>query len=141
MGFFLKFFFKIWAREKNIENPKGFLEEKEYKPGEKAAPWSNYEKDRYKIHVPISDSQVGKVYLCHNTRKTVLDLRWGNGYSDMNQQEYYFVKWGGCSLSNYSWFCYRLTKRPKVKSKIGKQETTGERRKIKMLLTRQSFFY
>lgn len=64
------FFGYLREREKNIENPKDFSEEKEYyKPGEIAAQWSNYEKGRCKIHVPRSDSRVQKVPLHHDERK------------------------------------------------------------------------
>lgn len=58
---FNRFYFFLYLREgeKDIENPKNFSEEKEYyKPGEKAAQWSNYEKGSYKIYVLRSDSTV-----------------------------------------------------------------------------------
>jgi hypothetical protein len=46
-----------WGKRKNIENPKYFSGGKEdYKPGEKAAQQSNYEKGRCKIQVARSES-------------------------------------------------------------------------------------
>lgn len=69
-SYLIGLFLYLKEREKNIENPKDFSEEKEYyKPGEIAAQWSNYEKGRCKIHVPRSDSRVQKVPLHHDERK------------------------------------------------------------------------
>lgn len=53
------FFGYLREREKNIENLKDFLEEKEYyKFGEIVVQWFNYEKGRCKIYVLRLDSRV-----------------------------------------------------------------------------------